>query len=220
MTHNPEKIKERKIVLKRLFYSDRDYYKIGKLVKNSWFDRSDEKFNKDVYAYFADEERKEAIEQISVKSTDADFVMSINKTYGEKERYLSVGTFVGQFYYFDTKMGLISDNRTNFLKEQTEKAINDTRQRGYYFLKALIDLHREGKWDKAYGGASWSDILAKTREIGGSYPSPRDLVMLKSYGIYFKTGSRRYPTHTLPEEMIPTVERVLVDVKRKMITAK
>jgi hypothetical protein len=34
-------------------------------------------------------------------------------------------------------------------------------------------------------------------------------VILKSYGIYYKTGSRRYPTHTIPEEMIPTIEEEL-----------
>jgi len=53
------------------------------------------------------------------------------------------------------------------------------------------------------------DILAKIRELGGNYPPPRDLALLKSYKIYYKTGSRRYPTHTVPEEIIPLVEEVL-----------
>lgn len=213
MIQNEDKIKERKIALKRLFHSDRDLYRIGKLVKNSWFDKFDEKFNKDVYAYFADDERKEAVEQIVIKSTDGDFVMGVNTTFREKERHLEIDTFVGQFYYFDRNVGLISDNRSEFLKDQIKKALADTQPRGFYFLKALIELHKEGKWDRAYGGASWANILTKTREIKGPYPSPRDLVMLKSYHIYFKTGSRRYPTHTIPEEMIPTAEKVLKEIK-------
>ena len=59
------------------------------------------------------------------------------------------------------------------------------------------------------------DILAKIRELGGVYPSPRDLALLKSYRIYYKTGSRRYPTHTVPEEIIPVVEEVLLQYLRR-----
>jgi len=40
----------------------------------------------------------------------------------------------------------------------------------------------------------------------GKYPSPRHLAILKSYKIYYRTGSRRYPTHTIPEEMIPIID--------------
>jgi hypothetical protein len=215
-----EKINERRILIRRLFYSDRDYYKIGKSAKIVWFDKFDEKFGKDVYAYFADDEKKEAIDKITKDPSDTEFIHATNTVFKEKERYLDIDTFVGQYYYFDKDSGIVLENITKFLKEQIKKALDDTRERGYYFLKALIQLHKGDKWDKAYGGATWVDILAKTRELKGPYPSPRDLVMLKSYKIYFKTGSRRYPTHTLPEEMISIIDEVLAEIKDKMMTAK
>jgi len=73
----------------------------------------------------------------------------------------------------------------------------------------VIQLYKEGKWDEAFGGAAWVDILTKIRQLKGVYPPPRDLVLLKSYNIYYRTGSRRYPTHTIPEEMIPVVEEAI-----------
>ncbi len=51
-------------------------------------------------------------------------------------------------------------------------------------LKAIIELRKEGKWDRAFGGATWTDMLTKIRENGGVYPPPRDLAILKSYKIY------------------------------------
>jgi hypothetical protein len=71
-------------------------------------------------------------------------------------------------------------------------------------------------WDRAYGGVVWTDILAKMREIGGDYPAPRDVAIIKSYRIYYKTGSRRYPTHTIPEEIIPIVKD---ELKRQRLVA-
>jgi hypothetical protein len=120
-----------------------------------------------------------------------------------------IDRFVGEHYYFDVSAGLKLDNKQEELKKEIRSALEESNGRNYYFLKAIIDLHKEGRWDKAYGGAAWADILAKIRELKGAYPPPRDLALLKSYKIYYKTGSRRYPTHTVPEEIIPIVEEVL-----------
>ena len=91
------------------------------------------------------------------------------------------------------------------IRSKVKGVLKDTKGRTSYFLKAIIELYKDGSWDKAYGGATWEDMLSKIRELGGPYPSPRDLVILKSYDLYFKTGSRRYPTHTVPLEMIAIV---------------
>jgi len=204
-----DKIMERRLLLRRLFYRDRDLYKIGKLAGLEWFSKFEAKFEKDRYAYFADEERKEAIERIASQLPDDIFIEIVNKVFREEERSVEIDRFVGEHYYFDLNTGLKLDNKQGELKKEIWSALEETNGRSYYFLKAIINLYREGKWDKAYGGVTWVDILAKIRELKGVYPPPRDLALLKSYKIYYKTGSRRYPTHTIPEEIIPIVEEVL-----------
>jgi len=205
-----DKTEERRLLLGRLFYKDRDLYRLGKLAGLDWFGRFEVKFERDRYAYFADEERKEAIERIVSELSDDEFIEVVNKVFSEeRRRYIEIDRFVGEHYYFDVTSGLILDNRQDKLREEVWKALEETKGRSYYFLKAIIELYKEGRWDKAYGGATWVDILAKIRELGGVYPPPRDLALLKSYRIYYRTGSRRYPTHTIPEEMIPVIEEVL-----------
>jgi len=161
------------------------------------------KFTVDEYAYFAREERKEAEEQIINMVDDVKFVDALNKV--GKPKYMEVDRFIGERYFFDGNIFEKADKR-DLLRDLVRNALKETKERDYFFLKTIIKLYYEGKWDRAYGGAIWIDILSKIRELGGSYPSPRDLAILKSYRIYFKTGSRRYPTHTVPVEMIPTIE--------------
>jgi hypothetical protein len=200
---------ERRMLLRRIFYSDRDLYKIGKLADLAWFSRFEAKFERDRYAYFADEERKEAVERIVSELPDDRFVEVVNNVFKEEKRYVEIDRFVGEHYYFDVSTGLKLDNKQEELKKEIWSALEETGGRSYYFLKAVIELYKEGRWDRAYGGATWVNILAKIRELGGVYPPPRDLALLKSYKIYYKTGSKRYPTHTVPEEMIPVVKDVL-----------
>jgi hypothetical protein len=200
---------ERDLILKRLFYRDVDIYKVGKLAGISWFDRFEAKFERDKYAYFSPDEKKEAHERIVSEPPDDVFVATIDKVFHQERGYAEIDRFVGEHYYFDESTGLSAENRQDGLKTDVQKALVETNGRAYHFLKAIIDLHEEDKWDRAYGGATWVDIVAKTRELGGSYPSPRDLVILKSYRIYYRTGSRRYPTHTIPEEVIPPIRGIL-----------
>lgn len=208
---------ERLILLKRFFYSDRDFYRIGKVIGIQWFDTFDVKFTKDSYAYFADEERKDAIDLIINTTQDDLFTSAVNSVFSEKPRYMDIDIFVGKYYYYNKDGGVRSENKQGELILQTKRAIEDTKGRGYYFLKALIELYKENKWDKVYRGTMWENILAKLRELNGPYTSPRDLVILKSFKIYFKTGSRRYPTHTIPEEMIPVIETALNEFQQKEV---
>lgn len=209
MLHSLGKEEERRVLVRRLLYTDRDLYRLGKLVGIAWFDKFDVKFAKDTYAYFSDGERAEALNSVVRAPGEDSFVKAINTVYGEKPGYLLIERFAGSHYCFDKKSGVTRADVSNRTAEETTGALKDTAGRGFYFLKALIALYEEDKWDKAYQGAAWADVLAKIRELGGAYPSPRDLSILKSYGIYYRTGSRRYPTHTIPEEMMPTVEKTL-----------
>jgi hypothetical protein len=207
---------ERLILLKRFFYSDRDFYKIGKACGIPWFDSFDVKFTRDNYAYFSDDERRDALDLIINIAQDDLFANAINSIFFEKPRYFDIDVFVGKYYYFNKDIGIKPENKQTELILETKRAIKETKGRGMYFLKALIELYKEKKWDKVYHGATWEDMLAKIRMLKGPYPSPRDLVILKSFKIYFKTGSRRYPTHTIPEEMIPVIEQILSSISREV----
>jgi hypothetical protein len=200
---------ERKILLKRFLLSDRSLYELGRKLQLPWFERFEPKFSRDTYAYFATEEKMETLELLCREPDDSAFVSALNDLGSPK--YLDIDRFLGERYSFDGSKFSLEDRRAE-LRDQVRGAIRETRGRGAIFLRAIISLHHAGRWDKAYGGATWPDILADIREMGGSYPSPRDLSILKSYRIYYRTGSRRYPTHTIPEEMIPTVEEVLRDL--------
>lgn len=210
------KDKERKILLRRFFYNDRRLYNLGKATGIKWFDKFDYKFDKDEYAYFATEEKEEALEELTNPKVlnDEEFVSGLNKV-GPPE-YMQIDRFVGRYYYFNAREeGTFKlDDRRADLRRDVQGMLDETSNRAYYFLKAIISLYRDGRWDKAYRGATWIDILAEIRDIKGAYPAPRDIAIIKSYRTYYKTGSRRYPTHTVPEEMISTIEETLENVTK------
>ncbi len=211
-----EKTKEREILLKRFFFNDRRLYHLGRAMGIIWFEQFDQKFTKDEYAFFSPEEKIEAIQRlVDPKLDDKKFISALNKV-GPPD-YMTIDKFVGRYYYFDAKEDAVFklEDKRKEVSKQVKQALRDTGKRGYYLLKAIIELYKEKKQDKAYGGVTWIDILSKVRELGGIYPAPRDIPILKSYRIYYKTGSRRYPTHTIPEEMIITIEKVLDSAKEK-----
>ncbi len=205
---------EREILLKRFFGSDRRLYSLGKAARIEWFSKFDVKFGRDRYAYFAEDERKEARERIIVELDDNTFISSLNQV--EKPNYMDIDRFVGEYYYFDSRKGGLFrlEDKRDEVRAEVQGILRDTNGRGYDFLKSIILLYKEGVWDKAYGGAVWTDILSKMRELGGGYPSPRDIAIIKSYRIYYKTGSIRYPTHTIPEEMMSTIDGQLSSGKQ------
>jgi len=227
---------ERKILIKRFFWDDRKLYAFGKALGESWFDTFDIKFRKDIFASFSYEEKLDAVKEV-VKDMikDEKFVYAFNQVFSNflneikkknynPEDYIRIPLFIGSRYYLNLETRnnlpfsekLSCANHQDKVKEKIKEALKETKGRAYWFLKAIIELYQEGKWDKAYGGAPWLDILAKIRELKGTYPPPRDIAILASYRLfYFKTGSRRYPTHTIPEEMIECVKQCLNEWNEK-----
>ncbi|MGQ9691212.1 MAG: hypothetical protein ACUVQY_08130 [Thermoproteota archaeon] len=55
----------------------------------------------------------------------------------------------------------LSQEVVELRRKEIWKALEETKGRGYHLLKAIIELRKEGKWDKAFDGAAWIDILAK-----------------------------------------------------------
>lgn len=201
------KIEERKILLRRFFRSGEKLYNIGKYLNLKWFNQFDEEFKLREWIYFSSDKEKEAIDLIANSISDEELGYILEKF---EPSLWGIDCFRGEHYSFENGVFEIR-NRQNEVREAVLDALGVTGERGYAFLKAIINIYEEGKWDSAYGGAEFSSIIAKMREIVGkpTMPSPRDYPLFSSYKLYYKTGSNKYPTHTIPMEIIPVVKEAL-----------
>mgnify|MGYP000049956042 CR=1 FL=1 len=217
---NPDKVSERIMLLRRLL-RDEDLYKLAKklgISEASEYDNEYEQYLKSQRSFFMlrSEDKERLIEKIAQKASDEVLVEFFNAARPKDP--FGVG-FRGRYYVYDEFRGLRLENGWEEVKRDVFEALKITGERGYAFLKAIIDLHDIGKWKGDWYGASYSDILARMREILGRtvMPAPRDFAVLKSLRIYYKSGSRRYPTHSIPEEIIPAVKEALKEwiIRRK-----
>ncbi len=163
--------------------------------------------------YISPDERDKLIEEIAKAISDDRLVEIFNEL--KPKDFLGLG-FRGKYYVYEEGRGLRLENAWKRVKRDVLDALEVTGERGYAFLKAIIMLHEEGKWKGDYYGARYEDIIAKMRDILGKtvFPAPRDFIVFRSYKICYKSGSRKYPTHSVPEEIIPAVGEALEEWKR------
>lgn len=208
-----EKIWEKKILLHRFFRSDEKLYNIGKFLDLKWFNQFDEEFKSRGRIYLASDKEKEAIDMIAYSIDDEQLSYIFEKF---ESSLWGIDCFRGKYYSFENGVFEIR-NRQNEVRKDVLEVLEVTGERGYAFLKAIINIYEEGKWDSAYGGAEFSSIIAKMREVVGKaiMPSPRDYPLFNSYKIYYRTGSNKYPTHTIPIEIIPMVKETLEEWSEK-----
>ena len=201
------KIEERKIILRRFFWDDKKLYNIGKYLDLKWFDQFDEEFKLRKWISLGSDKEKEAIDLIADSISDEQLKYIFEKF---EPSLWGIDCFRGKYYSFENDILEIT-NKQNEVREAVIEVLGVTGEKGYAFLKAIINIYEEGKWDSAYGGAEFSNIIAKMREIIGKHtmPSPRDYPLFSSYKLYYKTGSNKYPTHTIPMEIIPVVKEAL-----------
>ena len=214
---NWSKVKERTLLIRRFIREDVILYRIAKELGidiASKYDNSYEKHLKYGYTFYIPlDDRDKLIEEIARKITDERLLEIFNEL--KPRDFWGLG-FRGRYYTFDENKGLRLENSWERVKRDVLEALEETGERGYAFLKAIILLHEEGKWSGDYFGATYSDIIAKMREILGRtvFPAPRDFIIFKSYKIYYKSGSRKHPTHSIPEEIIPIVNEALEEWRR------
>ena len=201
------KIEERKILLRRFFRSAEKLYNIGKFLDLKWFNQFDEELKSKGWLYFDSDKEKEVIDLIADSISDEQLRYIFEKF---EPSLWGIDCFRGKHYSFENGVFEIK-NRQNEVREAVLEVLGITGERGYAFLKAIINIYEEGKWDSADSGAVFSNIIAKMREIIGepTMPSPRDYPLFSSYKLYYKTGSNKYPTHTIPMEIIPVVKEAL-----------
>lgn len=207
-----DKVRERVLLIRRFIHEDILLYRLAKelgIDMASKYDKAYEEHLKYGYSFYIPlEERAILIEEIAKKISDEKLLDLFNEF--KPEDILGIG-FRGRYYVYERGKGLRLENGWESVKKDTWEALEITEERGYAFLKAIILLYKEGKWKGDYYGARYDEVIAKMRDILGKtvFPAPRDFIVLRSYGIYYKSGSRKHPTHSIPEEIIPAVEETL-----------
>lgn len=206
-----EEIKERRIILERFLKNDRHLYRVGKANKLPYFDQFDERVSDKGYPELNDSERVMAIKALVAELDNRGFVESVNRVVTGETVYPEVDSFIGEHYFCNTNTGLKLENRQPSLADNIRTSIKNTDGRIIPFLKAITELYNESTED-TYEGYCLNDILMKMRTYGiRKMPDPVDLVIAKSYNFYYQVGGKKCPVHVIPEEMIPVVERVLLE---------
>jgi hypothetical protein len=215
-----ERKEEKRKLIERFITDSKELYKLGKEAGIRWLGKYDEDFERSKktgsYFYIHSEDEKKLAQELADCIADEKLKEVFNKL--RPRNWQGLG-FRGKYYTYEERKELQTESIWHQVKRDVEEAIAQLGERGFFFLKALIELHREGKWEGDIFGANYADILAKMRELAGKplMPAPRDFAVLKSYRLYYKSGSNRNPTHSIPEEIIPAVEEVL---KRKEESSK
>jgi len=218
-----ERLRERLMLLAR-FMRDKDLIQIalelGLDGRVTEYKRRYEESRRRGYSfYLPSEERRRLITEIAEKITDEKLAEIFNKLKPE-DRLTDIGCFRGKYYTYYEGGELLLHGSWDEVKRDVFDALEQTKKRGYAFLKAIIKLTKEmlKKRDIEYCylfGPSYSDILRVMRAELGRFvaPSPRDFAVLKACQIYYKSGSRRYPGHSIPLEILPAVEEALEEWK-------
>lgn len=129
--------------------------------------------------------------------------------------------FRGNYYTYLGDGNLQLRSSWSEVKRDVYEVLEKGGERVYAFLRAIVELTEEllKKYEPRYCylfGPDYESILRRMREILGriEVPTPRDFAILKASGIYYKSGSRRYPGHSIPLEIIPAVKEALEEWRR------
>lgn len=171
------------------------------------------------HVYVSDDVRKKLVKDMVEKVSDEKLVEAFKKV--KPRVYPEDVPFRGNHYtyYGNGDLQLISS--WSDVKRDAFEVLEKGGERVYAFLKALIELteemlkNRDLRFCYLYG-PDYGSILGRMREIIGRFEplTPRDFLILKAAKIYYKSGSRRNPTHSIPLEIIPAVKEVLEEWKR------
>jgi len=187
-----EKIKERALLLMRLYWRD-EIFRIGKELKIPYFDQ---------FKDYWDIDHFQGALEISKKIKDDELLKIVEKN---PPKYISLGGFQGKYYTVTEEGEIRLESSWNSVRGNVHKVLENQGDRGYAILQAIINKG---------GRATYFEIVDEIEEILGkpyipSYLLPR----LQPLKLVFKTGSRRYPDWTMPPEIIPVVKEELAKYK-------
>lgn len=187
-----EKLRERIILLTRLYWSDQ-IHKIGtdldieeiKNVENHW--------SLDYYKSVS----------LLAKKIDDSKLSEIIANYPTK--YIDLGGFQGKHYSLDEKGNLKFESSWETVRKNVQSALKQWNEKAYSVLKALINKK---------GSSSYFELIDEIGKVLGKEYVPSFLLpRLSPLKLVFKTGSNKYPSWTIPTEIIPVVEEELQKFK-------
>lgn len=198
-TESDEKLKEKVLLLMRLYWQD-ELHKIGtelnieeiKSVSNYW-----------------DLEHYKAALAIARRLDDNTLLQLLSN---HPPRYITLGGFQGNFYTANER-GIISlVSSWEQVRKNVQKALEKDGDKAYGVLQALINKK---------GRAAYFELIDEIEKVLAyefvpSYLLPR----LGPMKLVFKTGSNKYPDWTIPTEIIPVVAEELQKFRNLPITSK
>lgn len=213
-----EKKVEKERIIRRFIKGSRELYRLGKVLGIEWLHKYDEDYLRSQmsqsYFYIPSEDEEKLVREIASRISDEALKESFDTL--QPRDWLGCG-FRGRYYAYREGEGLRFEDSWPQVKKDVMEVLAQLGERGYLFLKAILELNQEGKWSGDYFGASYSEVLAKMRQLAGRpvMLAPRDFTILKSYRVYYKSGSNRYPTHSIPEEAIPAIKEALEELQKE-----
>lgn len=185
MVESLEKIEERALLLRRLYWLD-EIHKIGKELNIDSI--------KEVENYW-DLDHKSASSQISKILSDNSLLELVSR---HPPKYLEMGGFHGQFYTLEEKNQLQLTGSWEIISKNVKRAIEKYKEKSYGTLKALVNKN---------GKSSYIDLLTEIEKILDKDYTPTALLSrLTILKLVFKTGSNKYPTWEIPQEILPVVK--------------
>jgi len=186
MTEN-RKLQEKTALLMRLFWLE-ILFKTGKQLKLPYFDQFSD--------YWAMNHYQAALE--IARSIDDDQLLRLARENPSKYE-LSLGGFQGN-YYSATERGLVSlESSWPKVKDNAKRALERWQLSAFGALQGVLRL----------GGETTYWKLLEEAETLGARVSPSLLKRLEALKLLFKTGSNRYPTWTIPTEIVPPLKEEL-----------
>jgi len=159
---------------------------------------------------------KDRLVKFVVKYISDDRLAKLFEDVGPRYDLTNLGIFRGGFYRYEVGGSVEFKCSWDEVFRDTLEALDRTKERGYAFLSAIIKLYKITpptpleRYTQFYGPS-----LHKILQVAMSIVNkpilliPNDYVILKAYRIYYKSGSKRHPGHSVPIESIPGIEKAL-----------
>jgi hypothetical protein len=179
-----EKTREKIALLMRLFWLE-TLFKIGQQLRIHYFDQ---------FSYYWNINHYQAAVEIA-KSIDDEQLSRLARENPSKYE-LSLGGFQGN-YYTATEKGLVTlESSWPKVRENAKRALQRWQVSAYGALQGISN----------FGGETTYWKLLEEAERLGARISPYLLRRLEALKLLFRTGSNRYPTWTIPPEIVLPVK--------------
>lgn len=196
MENTEEKIKERALLLRRLYWKD-GIYEIGRKLNIQYFNQFKN--------YWDIDENISALE-ISKDISDENFFKIIKENLPSKYRFSYLGGFQGKYYTAIEKGEVKVQSSWEEVNKNLQEALDKWGDNAYGVLQAMINKN---------GTVVFFDLVDEIEKVIGREYFPTILLpRLQTKKLVFKTGSNKYPDWTIPPEIIPLLKEKLADYKK------